>query len=144
MDESLSTQLQTWLDAVEHVPHQVQTYVSVFRVVQHHYDSTMDEIRSIVTGDDAVRDAQRSHVVQLALRLQDLADRKLELTAAIKQTFENATDEVKLDFHELEQSDVQYFDLKTERKTTELTTSPKELSPKQKLNNPLKRQRKKT
>lgn len=142
MEDSLSTQLQTWLDAVEHVPHQVQTYVSVFRIVQHHYTETVDEIRKIVS--ESKNESKRNQLVQLVLRLQDLADRKLELTSAIKGTFENATDEIKLDFHELEQNDVQFFDLKKVEKSTEVTTSPKEkeFSPKQKPN-PLKRQRKK-
>merc|ERR1712088_860345 len=68
----------------------------------------MEEVRSIANKDQSARESQRSFLLQLLLRLQELA-------AAIKQIFEGATDEIKLDFHELEQNDVPYFELKPEK-----------------------------
>ena len=79
-------QLQTWLDAVESVPSQVQSFISVFRMVQHRYDSIIAEIKSISDQNDA-GNGQREQLTQLLIQLQDVADKKLELTSAIKHIF---------------------------------------------------------
>jgi hypothetical protein len=77
--------LSTWLDAVEHVPSQVQSFVSIFRMVQHQYDLTLNEIKKI--AEDNKVEIMKEKVLSLAVRLQNLADKKLELTAAIKKSF---------------------------------------------------------
>merc|ERR1712029_70579 len=91
-DETQS-QLQTWLTAVEHVPHQVQSSITSYRMVQHLYQTTLDRINQL-SDEDRIPDSRKAEIYNLFLTLQELGDKKVELTRAIKQTFEIASDEI--------------------------------------------------
>ena len=55
-------------------------------MVQHLYQTTLDRINQL-SDEDRIPDSRKTEIYNLFLTLQELGDKKVELTRAIKQTF---------------------------------------------------------
>ena len=55
-------------------------------MVQHLYQTTLDRINQL-SDEDRIPDSRKAEIYNLFLTLQELGDKKVELTRAIKQTF---------------------------------------------------------